>query len=46
MLCNEKPIKIIVNMVAILNIKVIDASLVTVSTPGIIPVTFAVKIEA
>jgi len=37
---------VIVTIVAMLNINVKEASLVVVSTPGTIPITFAVKIAA
>lgn len=46
MLCNAKPIKIIVIIVAMLNKNVKEASLVVVSNPGIIPNKFALKIVA
>ena len=45
-LCKEKPNNVIVTIVAILSIKVKEASLVDVSTPGTIPIVFAVKIAA
>lgn len=46
MLCNENPRSVIVTIVAILSINVKEASLVVVSTPGTIPITFAVNIAA
>jgi hypothetical protein len=45
-LCNDRPIRIIETIVAILSIKVNEASLVMVSTPGTIPAILDVNIEA